>query len=560
MIHNQNSITCFLLFFLFGFLFPARAQVNIIPQPANLKMNSDHFVIDKYTVIQYKRTDKELAALATYFANQVKNISDYALPVNKKEKKNIAFVLEKVAEVGPEGYKMAVTPTAIQIKANTKAGIFYGLQSLLQTLPALRTNEPLQVPCMEVTDEPRFGWRGMMLDVSRHFYSVAAIKEYIDLLARYKMNVFHWHLTDNEGWRLEIKKYPKLTAVGAWRKEIPGSIYYKPDSAYTQPLNNTPYTYGGYYTQQEAKEIVAYAQARHITVIPEIEMPGHSGAALTAYPQFACAPHAQEVPNAYTWSGAVDVKKLNLNYCAGNDSSFLFLQGVLQEVMAIFPSEYIHIGGDEVDKYYWKQCPRCQKRIQAEGLKNEEELQSYFIRRMEKYLLAHNKKLLGWDEILEGGLAPSATVMSWRGEKGGIAAAKMGHHVVMSPSNPLYFNRYQADPADEPLGAKFSLNTLDKVYQYNPHSAALSETEKKLILGGQFAIWTEFISSVAHLDYMLLPRMPAIAEALWTPVEKKDFNSFVNRLNQGHFPNWEQQGIRFHPLFYKSRSHEANRK
>ncbi|WP_266202409.1 beta-N-acetylhexosaminidase [Pontibacter kalidii] len=556
----KNRPTLLVLYFLLGVILPLQAQqVSIIPQPVSLELKEGYFILDAHTSIQFKRGDKELAALATYFANHVREVSGYTLPLNKKKAKAVRFELGSMADLGAEGYKLSVSPEAILVKGNSPAGVFYGLQSLLQTLPAVRTNEALQVPAMEISDEPRFGWRGMMLDVSRHFYTVEAVKEFIDLMALYKMNTFHWHLTDNEGWRLEIKKYPKLTSVGAWRKEIPGSVYYKPDSTYQKPLTGKPYTYGGYYTQEQAKEVVAYAKARHITVIPEIDIPGHSGAALTAYPEFSCERHRQQAPTSALWNGVTDPANVNLNYCAGNDSTFLFLQDVLDEVRAIFPAEYIHIGGDEVDKSYWKKCPRCQARMAAEGLENEEELQSYFIRRMEKYLLAHNKKLLGWDEILEGGLAPSATVMSWRGEKGGIEAAKQNHYVVMTPSDPLYFNRYQAGPEGEPFAAKYSINTLERVYQYNPHPEALTPDEHKYVLGAQANIWTEFISSVAHLEYMLLPRLPAIAEALWTPLEKKDFNSFVNRLNSWHFPGWEAKGIRFHPQYYQSQTHEGNR-
>lgn len=549
-----------ILCLLFAFILQAQAQqAPIIPQPVRMELKQGHFILDENTSIRFERGNKELEALGRYFANHVQKISGHTLPLNKKKEKTLELALESIAGLGQEGYQLRVSPTAIVIKGNARAGVFYGLQSLMQTLPAVRTNEMLQVPSMEIADEPRFGWRGMMLDVSRHFYTVEDVKQFIDLLALYKMNKFHWHLTDNEGWRLEIKKYPKLTSVGGWRQEISGSVYYKQDSTYEKPLTGPPYTYGGYYTQEQAREVVQYAQERNITVIPEIELPGHSGAALTAYPEFSCQRHQQEAPNSALWNGVTDPAKVNLNYCAGNDSSFLFLQDVLTEVMAIFPSEYLHIGGDEVDKSYWEKCPRCQKRMQNEVLKDEQELQSYFIRRMEKFLLAHNRKLLGWDEILEGGLAPSATVMSWRGEKGGIAAAKQGHDVIMSPSDPLYFNRYQAGPEGEPFAAKYSINTLERVYKYNPHPEALSPIERKHVLGGQFAMWTEFISSVGHLEYMLLPRLPAIAEALWTPLEKKDFDSFVDRLNAWHFSAWEQQGTRFHPLFYQSHTHETDR-
>jgi hexosaminidase len=560
MTKRKNWFIQLILCFLFTNITQVQAQTNIIPHPTNIQQQDGSFTIDNNTSIQFEWGNKELAALGSYFAEHIQKVSGYTLPLNAKKKKSIQFVLTKLDDIGAEGYKLSVSPSAIRIKANTKAGIFYGLQSLIQTLPVIQTNGALQIPAMDISDEPRFGWRGMMLDVSRHFYSVDAIKEFIDLLALYKMNVFHWHLTDNEGWRLEIKKYPKLTSVGAWRKEIPGSVFYKKDSTYEQEITGKHYTYGGYYTQEQAKEVVAYAKARNITVVPEIEMPGHSGAALTAYPEFSCGKHQQEAPNSTLWNGVTEVEKMNLNYCAGNDRSFQFLEDVLNEVMAIFPSEFIHIGGDEVDKSYWKQCAKCQQRIEAEGLADEEELQSYFIRRMERFLNAHNKKLLGWDEILEGGLAPSATVMSWRGEQGGIAAARQGHYVIMSPSNPLYFNRYQAGPEGEPLAAKYSINTLERVYHYSPYPEALSSGETKYILGGQFAIWTEFISSVEHLEYMLMPRLPAISEALWTPLEEKDFNDFVTRLNKGHFSSWEQKGIRFHPEYYTSRAHEASRK
>jgi len=556
---NKAKKAIWILYFILGMSFHAKSQTNIIPQPVSITLNDDFFVIDNNTTIKYPASNEELKALGDYLSNHIQHVSGYKLSSNKKANKIISFSLVKANDLGDEGYRLNVTPLEISLKANTKAGLFYGLQSLIQCLPAIRTNEPLQVSSMDIVDYPRFSWRGMMLDVSRHFYSVDAIKEFIDLLALYKMNVFHWHLTDNEGWRLEIKKYPKLTSIGAWRNEIPGSIIYKLDSTYKVPLTGKPYRYGGFYTQEQAKEVVAYAKSKNITVIPEIEMPGHSGAALTAYPQFSCFQHQQETPNSTLWNGVVDPMKINLNYCAGNDSAFLFLEDVLMEVMKIFPSEYIHIGGDEVEKTYWENCPKCQQRIKDEGLNDEKELQSYFIHRMEKFLLAHNKKLLGWDEILEGGLAPSATVMSWRGEKGGIAAAKAGQQVIMSPSNPLYFNRLQGEQASEPFGPNFTINSLDKVYNYNPYAEGLSMQERTFVLGGQFAIWTEFISSISHLEYMLLPRMPAIAEALWTPLENKDFHDFVERLNNWHFISWEQKGINFHKENYTSRAHEGSR-
>ncbi|QNE41962.1 beta-N-acetylhexosaminidase (plasmid) [Hymenobacter sp. NBH84] len=556
----RNKCSLLILYLLLGLGFRAQAQqAPIIPQPAGLELKPGSFTLDERTSIQFKRGNKELAALAQYLADHVRDISGYTLPLNKKTPYTIELALGSLPGLGDEGYQLRVSPTGIVVKGNTRAGVFYGLQSLRQTLPPVRTNAPLTVPAMEVVDSPRFAWRGMMLDVSRHFYTVQDIKEILDLLALYKINTFHWHLTDNEGWRLEIKKYPRLTKVGAWRQELPGSVFYKPDSAYVPPLTGRPYPYGGYYTQAQAREVVAYAQARNITVVPEIEMPGHSGAALAAYPRLACMPHPQPVPNATLWSGGMQQDRFNLNYCPANDSVFVFLQDVLSEVMDIFPSQYLHIGGDEVDKDDWKKCAGCQALMQREGLRDEDELQSYFIKRIEKYVVSKGRRIIGWDEILEGGLAPEATVMSWRGEKGGIAAARQGHDVVMSPSNPLYFNRYQAGPEGEPLAGRYSINTLEKVYAYNPLPAALSGPEQRHVLGAQFAIWTEFISSRSHLEYMLLPRLPAFAETLWTPPNKQNFNNFTDRLNQGHFSGWEQQGIRFHPLHYRSRTHEATR-
>ena len=526
----------------------AIAQSNIIPKPVSLTTQSGYFVINEQTGFSYPKNNVSIKKLVDYFGKHIQKISGLNLKSNQTTNQKIEFRLVNDKLLGKEGYKLNVSKNIILIKANTKEGLFYGVQSLMQCLPSIRTNEALSVPFMEVTDYPRFGWRGMMLDVSRHFFSIETIKETIDLLASYKMNVFHWHLVDNEGWRLEIKKYPKLTGVGAWRDEVYGSRWYSKDS--TLNFNDT-YKYGGYYTQEQAKAVVAYAKARNITVVPEIEMPGHSGAALAAYPQFSCTGIPQAVPNSSVVGGFKGHRGVNFEYCAGNDSTFLFLQDVIKEVMQIFPSQYIHVGGDEVEKFRWEECPKCQARMKAEHLKDTHDLQSYFIKRMEKFLLANNKKLLGWDEILEGGLAPSATVMSWRGEKGGIAAAKQGHNVIMSPSNPLYFNRYQADPKTEPFAAGFSINSLDKVYQYDPHSKALTPKEQTFIKGGQFAIWTENISTPEYLQYMMLPRMPAVAEDLWSPVADKNYTDFVKRLNQWHFKCWADNGISFYKALYK---------
>lgn len=539
-----------LILFLFIFGVSNLMQAQLIPAPSKMELAAGAFEVDKNTSLQFSKKHG-LEEMTTYFQKQIKRLSRIQLPINQTAGKTIKLEIDKNLDLKNEGYKLQISTDRIVISAPAVAGVFYGVQSVLQYFPGIRTNEKITLPAMEITDEPAFAWRGMMLDVSRHFYSVETIKEVLDLMAFYKLNTFHWHLTDNEGWRLEIKKYPKLTSIGAWREEIPGSVFYKKDSTYAEPLTGKPYRYGGFYTQEQAREVVAYAAKRNIRVIPEIEMPGHSAAALAAYPEFSCAQPKQDPPGSNLWNDVIDTENMAFNYCAGKEAPFLFLQDVLVEVMDIFPSEYIHMGGDEVDKSYWKKCETCQARIKDENLKDEKELQSYFIKRMEKFLQANNRKLLGWDEILEGGLAPNATVMSWQGEKGGIAAAKSGHDVVMSPSDPLYFNRYQADPELEPQAAPYSINTLERVYNYKPVPEALSAKEAKYVLGSQFAIWTEFISSVEHLEYMLLPRMAAFSEAVWSNRKDKNFTEFTRRLNMGHYTRWKTNGVRFHPEFFE---------
>ncbi|WP_198036143.1 beta-N-acetylhexosaminidase [Salegentibacter sp. T436] len=539
-----------LILFLFIFGVSNLMQAQLIPAPSKMELAAGAFEVDKNTSLQFSKKHG-LEEMTTYFQKQIKRLSGIQLPINQTAGKTIKLEIDKNLDLKNEGYKLQISTDRIVISAPAVAGVFYGVQSVLQYFPGIRTNEKITLPAMEITDEPAFAWRGMMLDVSRHFYSVETIKEVLDLMAFYKLNTFHWHLTDNEGWRLEIKKYPKLTSIGAWREEIPGSVFYKKDSTYAEPLTGKPYRYGGFYTQEQAREVVAYAAKRNIRVIPEIEMPGHSAAALAAYPEFSCAQPKQDPPGSNLWNDVIDTENMAFNYCAGKEAPFLFLQDVLVEVMDIFPSEYIHMGGDEVDKSYWKKCETCQARIKDENLKDEKELQSYFIKRMEKFLQANNRKLLGWDEILEGGLAPNATVMSWQGEKGGIAAAKSGHDVVMSPSDPLYFNRYQADPELEPQAAPYSINTLERVYNYKPVPEALSAKEAKYVLGSQFAIWTEFISSVEHLEYMLLPRMAAFSEAVWSNRKDKNFTEFTRRLNMGHYTRWKTNGVRFHPEFFE---------
>ena len=510
-------------------------QSPIIPQPVDVKMGEGFFLIDNKTSVNFKAEQTALKPAVDFFVSTIRHISGTALLVNKTAGKIIELILDKNASIKEEGYQLMVNKSTIVIKANSYGGIFYGLQSLLQTLPQVRTNAALKVPCMQVNDYPRFKWRGMHLDVSRHFFSADAVKEYIDLMAMYKMNTFHWHLVDDQGWRIEIKKYPKLTETGAWRVDQTDKIW----GARPQAQPGEEATYGGYYTQEQVKEIVAYAKARNVTIVPEIEMPGHVASAISSYPQLSCT----QLPQLPMTGG--NYTNMSSNYCAGNDEVFGFLQDVLTEVIALFPSTYIHIGGDEVDKGPWKQCSKCQARMKKEGLKNEEELQSYFVKRIEKFIVSKQRKMIGWDEILEGGLAPEATVMSWRGESGGIQAAKMNHNVVMTPGTPCYFDHYQAGPEGEPL-AIGGFNTLKKVYDYEPIPKELNAEEAKYVLGAQANLWTEFISTTEHVEYMVLPRMLALAETVWSPAANKNWTSFNERLKV-QFKAFDQKGLHYSP-------------
>ncbi|MEO5501444.1 MAG: beta-N-acetylhexosaminidase [Ginsengibacter sp.] len=495
----------------------AQNTLNIVPRPQVVEMKSGNFLFDKKVSVQFLQSD--LNALADYMINQLSDRFGIKISKDKKSSKNIILSVDKkMSTLGNEGYTLQVGAEEVKITANNPRGIFYGIQSFLQTIPYEGKKE---IPCLLIQDKPQFAWRGMMLDVSRHFFTVKQVKEFLDILATYKMNVFHWHLTDNQGWRLEIKKYPKLTSVGAWRMEKPGAVFFQKDST----LKEKEKRYGGFYTQKEAREIVAYAKDRNITVIPEIDIPGHSEAALAAYPQFSCRQQPQIVTNAYgSPPGASD------NYCPANDSTFTFLENILTEVMDIFPSKYIHIGGDEVDKTEWKNDPKCQALIKEKNLKDEEGLQSYFIHRIAEFLEHHGKTIIGWDETLQGGLAPNAVVQSWRGIKGGITAAQLHHDVIMSPSNPLYFNRYQGDPKTEPLAAKWSINTLQKVFEYNPIPIELNSADGKYILGAEGAIWTEFFKTNDYLQYMLLPRLLALSEITWSGSENKSWQDFLKKM------------------------------
>jgi hexosaminidase len=426
-------------------------------------------------------------------------------------------------EVGPEGYELTVTPQGVVIRATDYAGAFYGVQTFLQLLPpeifaASPNPRAMSVPCVHIEDQPRFKWRGFMLDVSRHFFTKAEVEQILDVMALHKMNSFHWHLVDDQGWRVEIKKYPRLTDVGAWRKEIGFKLDPKASTAYGPDGR-----YGGFYTQDDIREVVKYAQARHINIVPEIEMPGHSTAALMAYPEFSCTggPFTTDLP------GGV----FNGVYCAGNERTFAFVEDVLAEICDMFPGKYIHVGGDEVPVDNWKACPKCQARMREEGLHKESELESYFIRRVEKCVNSHGRNLIGWSEIREGGLAQNAAIMDWVG--GATEAAMAGHDVVMSPLADCYFDHYQSENHSTEPHAIGGFLPLNEVYAYEPIPANLDPKFQSHILGAQANEWTEYMPSIRHVEYMAFPRLCALSEVLWSAKSSRDWNSFMSRLPAG---------------------------
>lgn len=505
----------FLLFLLISLSF-SQNNIDFIPKPQNTLVGKGSFYITTKTYIQADENSFE----ANYLKEAIQIQTGLHLKItSKNNSKNIQLVLlePKIANFNKEQYEIVVSDSEIVISALTNQGLFYGIQTLLQMVPFEKKNE-IAIPWIKISDAPKYAWRGMHLDVCRHYFPITFIKKYIDYLAHYKMNTFHWHLTEDQGWRIEIKKYPKLTEVGAWRN---GSMVGRYDD---QKFDDKKY--GGFYTQEEIKEVVAYASQRHVTIIPEIEMPGHSLAALAAYPELSCTGGPFEVGKK--WGVFDDV------YCP-KEETFTFLENVLTEVLALFPSEYIHIGGDECPKTRWKSCAHCQKIIQEKGLKDEHELQSYFIQRIEKFVNSNGRKIIGWDEILEGGLAPNAAVMSWRGTEGGIAAAKQKHYVVMTPGSHCYFDHYQGKPENEPL-AIGGFTSLEKVYNFNPMPKELDLEEQKYILGAQANVWTEYILTPEQVEYMIMPRMSALAEVLWGTANPENYLDFKTRL-QGQ-ENW----------------------
>jgi len=526
---NRLQVT---LLFIFIFTAQVFGQVTIIPKPSELMLPParDSFMIDARTVLHLDNAKGR--PTASYFANYLKEMYGLSLKTVRKPVTGKTVTMKLAAEPGVSGaYKLDIGREGITLSGADEAGLFHGMQTLLQLMPTDKSTS-FGIPSLTVIDTPRYQYRGMMLDVARHFMPVSVVKRFIDQLALHKMNVMHWHLTEDQGWRIEIKKHPRLTEAGAFRN---GTIV-----GHHPGERNDNTRHGGYYTQKEIRDVVQYAAQRYITIVPEIEMPGHASAAIAAYPNLSCFPgeptdlgkHPSEESKKMggkrvqeTWGVFRDV------FCAGNDSTFALLQDVIDEVVTLFPSKYIHVGGDECPKDNWKRCPRCQQRIRDLGLKDEHELQSYFIQRMEKHINARGKTLIGWDEILEGGLAPNAVVMSWRGEQGGIEAARQKHEVIMTPNTYVYFDYLQGQRSMEPLGIGGYL-PLQKVYSYEPDPADLTAEEARYIKGVQANLWTEYVEDSAKIDYMAMPRLAALSEVAWSRKGSKNWDDFRQRMEQ----------------------------
>lgn len=503
-------------------------DINIIPVPAQMQLQPGTFKVSENTVLYLPGVQTEYNLLGQilnmnlfpYIGKEISLVTD----MPKKNAIRLELDEEQFSD-RPEAYQLDVNKNGVLIKAGTSTGLFYGVQSLLQLFSSRG------IPYISIQDEPRFKYRGMHLDVSRNFFPKEFILKVIDLMAFYKLNTFHWHLTDGAGWRIQMDKYPKLTSEAAFRNKANWKEWWNGERKFVPA--GTEGAYGGYYTKEDIREVVAYAKSKHINIIPEIEMPGHSEEVFVAYPELCCT------GKPYTSS----------DFCVGNEDTFTFIENVLTEIMELFPSEYIHVGGDEAGKTAWKTCPKCKKRMQDENLKNVDELQSYLIRRIEKFLNDHGRKMIGWDEILEGGLAPEATVMSWRGEEGGIKAAKAGHDVIMTPGSYLYFDFYQADPKTQPE-AIGGYTPVKRVYSYEPIPLVLNQDEAKHILGVQANLWTEYIPDERHVEYMLFPRLLALSEIGWSPKEVRNWENFKPRLNK-HIDLLHSMDVNAFPLSYE---------
>ena len=531
----------------------AKPAINIIPEPVSISTGAGTFTLPKNIIVNATLHTEMKEVLGVLRTRLVRSTGSTVTLNNAAPNPTIKLQLNATADkqLGNEGYKLSVGAKAIVIKANQPAGLYYGVQSLMQLFPkeveskTVVKNVVWTAPVVEVTDYPRFGWRGLMFDVSRHFFTKAQVKEFIDDMVRYKYNLLHLHLTDDEGWRIEIKGLPKLTEVGAWRVNKTGYF-----GTFSKPTPDEPRDYGGFYTQEDIKELVQYAKERFVNILPEIDVPGHSLAAVVSYPELSCTPGVDKYnvragEEIMDWSkGHPPIALVDNTLCPANEKVYEFLDKVMTQVAQLFPFEYIHVGGDECPKNYWEKNDQVKALMQREGLKSMEEVQSYFEKRLEKIVESKGKKFLGWDEILEGGLAPSAAVMSWRGVKGGIEAANMKHEVVMSPTTYAYIDYMQGDPIIEPrIYASLRLN---KTYEFEPVPDGV---DPQYIKGGQANLWTEQVYNMRHAQYMTWPRGFAIAESVWSPKEKKNWNHFFTKV-EDHFGRFDAAEIKYAPSVY----------
>ncbi len=539
------------LFFISSFSQENAVSEKLIPIPVSIKQGTGNFTVNNKTAIHILSQDAAVKRVGDYLSQKLKT-TGFKVPVIKtssKDGSSINLSIVNDASLGAEGYKLNVSATNVTISANKPAGLFYGMQTLVQLMPTEIENKNVvknvswKIPACSITDYPRFGWRGLMLDVSRHFFTKDEVKRYIDEMVKYKYNLLHWHLTDDEGWRIEIKSLPKLTEVGAWNVKRVGYF-----GTFQPPAPDEPRTYGGFYTQNDIKEIVQYAKDRFVNILPEIDVPGHSLAAIAAYPELACL--AGEGPKPEVSSGqsikdwSTHTALVDDNLCPANENVYEFLDKVLTEVAQLFPFEYMHMGGDETFKTFWEKSDAVKALMQKEGLKSMEEVQSYFEKRVEKIVESKGKKFMGWDEILEGGLAPSAAVMSWRGMKGGVEAAKMKHDVVMSPTDFAYIDYMQGDPIIEPR--IYASLSLKKAYSFEPVPEGV---DSKYIKGGQANLWSEQLYTFRHAEYMTWPRALAISEALWSPKEKRDWDNFFPRV-ENQFKRLDESEVNYAPSVY----------
>ena len=517
-------------------------DINIIPKPTVLELNEGSFIFNKKT--KFVTSDDEVKALVEPFIAQLKRVSGLNLTIVAEAPRKNFVQLVQDNNLAAEAYVLNVMDDVVVVSASDNSGFLYGLETIGQLFPTSFNGETMmnevswEIPNVAVSDAPRYKWRGLMLDVSRHFFEKEYILNTLDRMAMLKMNTLHLHLVDDQGWRIEIKKYPKLTEVGGFRVDHEDKSW----NARPAQKEGEKANFGGFYTQEDIKEIVAHATSKGITVVPEIEMPAHVSSAIAAYPEFSCLEKPITVPSGGVWP-ITDI------YCAGKESTFEFLEDVLTEVMALFPSKYIHVGGDEATKTNWKTCQHCKRRIASEGLANVEELQSYFIKRMERFISSKDRILIGWDEILEGGLAPGATVMSWRGVKGGLEASAEGHDVVMTPGSHCYFDHYQGDQDLEPQ-AWGGYTPLSKVYEFDPVVDGMTPSQAQHVLGGQANLWAEYVPNTKQSEYMIFPRLAALSEAVWSPKESRDWSDFSRRI-QNMFERYDAMGVNYAKSAYQ---------